>query len=475
MAKPTRSGQSIRTRTLNRRAVFSTGMLFCLCLGFLDLLRSLVSAPHGLSSFPLVLELLAAGILTFLFLYLITWLLIGSSLELLLRLDPLPRAVSVGVFLSAATAVVSLPGIDFSQWSASIFVVAVFLGFCLVASGGAYYLTQAAETKPHSRGVATVIALAGPIVLAETLLFVWFEVFEIFGSASYAVLFCRLAYLAAVGGTLWVAVRFRQRVSAVKVPPYAVLVFLLIPIGIRIFSGLGGFAGVHVAPQERTSERKRVFLITIDTLRADALSCYNRRTASTPHIARLAADGIVFENAVSPASWTLPAMASLMTGLPPSVHRTVGRTARLPGKLMTLAEVMREAGYRTTGVGLSTYLGRPFNILQGFDEYAVFPRSVGNSLGASVLKSLAAERFARLISTSELTDVACRRVAAIREEDVFFWVHYFDPHDPYTPPADYLPRQNPPRSIGNEFSKIEEIRSGHFVPNRQERSWIGEL
>ncbi len=107
-----------------------------------------------------------------------------------------------------------------------------------------------------------------------------------------------------------------------------------------------------------------VLLISIDTLRADELGAYGSRAGNTPHLDRLAADGVTVANAISPAPWTLPALASVMTGLYPRHHGAgaitnrrdpLGRSALADG-VPTLAEGFAAAGYRTLAVVTNPYL-----------------------------------------------------------------------------------------------------------------------
>src|SRR5262245_53726597 len=98
------------------------------------------------------------------------------------------------------------------------------------------------------------------------------------------------------------------------------------------------------------SRRPNVLLITLDTTRADRLGCYGCATALTPALDALAAQGVLFERAFTPAPLTLPSHASMMTGLYPREHGLItnGR-GRLDETIPTLAEALRNAGYDTAG------------------------------------------------------------------------------------------------------------------------------
>lgn len=204
-------------------------------------------------------------------------------------------------------------------------------------------------------------------------------------------------------------------------------------------AGLAGWAGTRFTSQssedetseappaapsrvEPSHERPDVILLTIDTLRADVLGCYGSKLGFTPTIDRLAARGTRFDYALAPSSWTVPSMASLMTGLWPEEHgvnRGVIREQeilgqeRLPQGLPTLAEAFRDQGYMTAGVAANSHLSAPLGFDQGFELF----HNVGFSSSRSVIKWIQRHRAALLN----------------RERPRFIWVHLFDPHHPYTP------------------------------------------
>jgi arylsulfatase A-like enzyme/Flp pilus assembly protein TadD len=165
-----------------------------------------------------------------------------------------------------------------------------------------------------------------------------------------------------------------------------------------------------------------VVLVTLDTTRADRLGCYGDATARTPTIDALAAGGTRFARAVTPSPLTLPAHASLMTGLIPPRHglRDNGLAA-LPSDLPTVAEAFRAAGYATGAVVASAVLDHRFGLDRGFDLY-------DDSLTAELLGEYGyPERDAEAV-----TDAALEWGATLDEDSPYFlWVHYYDPHSPY--------------------------------------------
>jgi arylsulfatase A-like enzyme/Tfp pilus assembly protein PilF len=133
----------------------------------------------------------------------------------------------------------------------------------------------------------------------------------------------------------------------------------------RLLFFLGVFPGlVFAAPPARS-----VVLISVDTLRADHLGCYGYRKADTPHIDRLAREGVVFSQADSPVPMTLPAHTSLLSSTYPSGHGVVENGQQVSSAMVTLATVLQARGYRT-GAFIGGYtLDARFGLNRGFDVY----------------------------------------------------------------------------------------------------------
>ena len=125
-----------------------------------------------------------------------------------------------------------------------------------------------------------------------------------------------------------------------------------------------------------------VVVISLDTLRADHLGSYGYAAPTTPNIDRLAAHGVVFEDAISQSAWTRPSHISMMTGLYPVEHGIVSMSldARLSPSVPTLASVLRSHGYATASFNGGANLAAHFGLDTGFDVY----RSVGKRLGDNV-------------------------------------------------------------------------------------------
>ncbi len=188
-------------------------------------------------------------------------------------------------------------------------------------------------------------------------------------------------------------------------------------------------ASCRQAPRPGAAVRPDVILITIDTWRADRL-----RADIAPTLHGLADSGRWFTNARTVTPLTLPAHTSVMTGMTPPAHGVrVNGHHRFDGRVPTLAATLRAAGYRTGAFVGAYVLDRRFGLARGFDEY---DDRIRRQPGAS--ERLEAERPA-----GEVIDRAVawwRGVARPPTAPVFLWVHLYDPHVPYAPPAEHLAR-----------------------------------
>jgi arylsulfatase A-like enzyme len=174
-----------------------------------------------------------------------------------------------------------------------------------------------------------------------------------------------------------------------------------------------------------------VVVLLVDTLRADRLGCYGAHPSPSPTLDRVAADGLLFVDAVSQSSWTMPSVASLMTGLHPHSHGILGGRAGgdedapndhelLADPIVTWAEEAAQAGVTTVGISANPLVSRATNMTQGFETFVELPWS---AKGMNWATATAVNRtFLRWLERNR----SYRFVA---------YLHYMEPHDPYTPPV----------------------------------------
>jgi arylsulfatase A-like enzyme len=158
-------------------------------------------------------------------------------------------------------------------------------------------------------------------------------------------------------------------------------------------------------------------LVVIDTLRQDHLRAYGYHRETGPVLTRLADEGAVLD-ALTPAPWTKPAMASVFTGLHPLRHQAVGLRDSLPQAARSLAEALRERGYDTLGVTANAFSSGRFGMDQGFRE-SLYLGDAGHSPFASA---------------EEVNAEVLKRLDSLRPP-FFLFVHYLDPHAPYEAPG----------------------------------------
>ncbi len=244
------------------------------------------------------------------------------------------------------------------------------------------------------------------------------------------------------GRALWVS---HARVALVSIC-LALNAWALAEVGWRFTSESRGLL-VSVPPGPRRAPGERnVLLVTLDTVRADRVGAYDPASRLTPAIDRLAAGGVLFEHAFSTSSWTLPALASVMTGLTPS-HHGAGwpegdrdLLARSPlAAVPTLATELRARGYRTAAKVTNPYLSLRYGLGAGFAEHenvtleAEATAALSETLAFRVLRWL----YPPLLISDRgdtVTSRALHWLEAHADEKFLLWVHYIDPHAPYTDP-----------------------------------------
>ncbi len=171
--------------------------------------------------------------------------------------------------------------------------------------------------------------------------------------------------------------------------------------------------------------RPDVLLVTVDTLRADALGCLGYPRDATPNLDRLAEGGVLYTRHYSSSSQTGPAHASLFSGRLPSEHGVVKNGAPVPHGGPWLPEEFQAAGWSTAGVIGAVVLDRRFGYERGFAWFEDRIEGAGPAGRAEALER-PAERVVSLAS---------EWLAQAGPEPAFLWVHVFDPHEPYAPPG----------------------------------------
>ncbi len=171
---------------------------------------------------------------------------------------------------------------------------------------------------------------------------------------------------------------------------------------------------------------KHIVLISMDTTRANALSCYGNQYKTTANIDALAAEGVLFENAIAPVPLTLPSHSTMLTGTIPLYHEVHDNMLyQLDKSHVTLAEILKKKGFSTGAFIGSFILDSQFGLDQGFDDYNDEFEDVQAPIGIN-------ERRA-----GETSRLACEWIDEHYKENMFLFLHFYDPHRKYDPPEPY--------------------------------------
>jgi choline-sulfatase len=221
---------------------------------------------------------------------------------------------------------------------------------------------------------------------------------------------------------------------------------LLLSTSLIIGSAMRGTAWTQVssrAPSQNSAKSSTprnsapdVFLITIDTLRPDHVGCYGYKQVETPGMDALAADGVRFTQAFTHSPITNTSHITILTGLLPSVHGVTDFGIPLSPQHVTAAELLKRHGYKTAAfigaVILDSNTLAP-GLDRGFDFYDNFPKDESNDANGKNKP-----RWGRVERRGmEVVTHAENWFEKHRTGPHFVWVHLYDPHDPYEPPAPF--------------------------------------
>lgn len=159
---------------------------------------------------------------------------------------------------------------------------------------------------------------------------------------------------------------------------------------------------------------ENLLMIIIDTLRADHLGCYGYSRNTSPFIDELSEKGILFENAIVQGTCTSPSIASLYTSLYSIDHGIYRVSTKLPDNLFTLAESYLQNGFVTQSIVANMFVSHKFNYDQGFMDC-----------------------FLETFNNDAVYKHAVKWLEQKREKPFFLYLHFIDPHAPYTPPKEF--------------------------------------
>lgn len=235
-----------------------------------------------------------------------------------------------------------------------------------------------------------------------------------------------------------------------------------------------------------------VLLITIDTLRADQLGSYGHPFVKTPSLDAFAAQGARFTLHLVQEPQTNPSHCSMFTGMYPSSSGVrIHMVDKLPDNLDTLATLFSKAGYATAGLfSWMSFDPQYCNFQRGFQVYKDLTLNKPGILSNPVVQQAAAnyrvaEQYLVVAQTAskvsglnsqiesnskgradQTTDAAIAQIRAFGSKPFFMWLHYFDPHYPYTPPGNYATMYDPTYrgAMNGDITTVDAILAGKLQP-----------
>lgn len=228
----------------------------------------------------------------------------------------------------------------------------------------------------------------------------------------------------------------------------------------RVLLPLAGTLSLALVAGCGRPDAPNILLITMDTTRADHCSVHGYEVDTTPNLSRFAEQGARFDLAYSPTSTTGPTHASIFTGLYPLTHRVLKNGLPLDTEFTTLAELLRDEQYQTAAVLGSFALSARFGYGQGFEFYdEEFSRETSSYALRQWEGHAVPGGFDRRADETTRNAVRWLRESRSPQRPFFLFVHYFDPHDPYSPPESYR-RRSP--LLNRPFASQRELVLAHY-------------
>lgn len=247
------------------------------------------------------------------------------------------------------------------------------------------------------------------------------------------------------------------------------------------------------------SEKPNIIFLVLDTARARSFSPYNNGESNPPFTTQLAEDNILFEEAITPAPWTLPAHVSMFTGLTPSEHQVNSWEDRLSEESDTLASLVSENGYQSIGFSHNMWLSNTFGLTTGFDDFneqwQLFQSDTNLFQTAHHLQGLSSyekvQRIAKdILSNNPATNIANAFYAKFihnrhdhgaqqTNRNIKKWINSeWDQSSPFFLFANYLEphiEYNPPTEFAQKYCQDFTVEEAKNVPQEPVRHMLGNL
>jgi len=214
-------------------------------------------------------------------------------------------------------------------------------------------------------------------------------------------------------------------------------------------------------------------IIVIDALRTDHLQSYGYERETSPYISKFADDSIIFKNAYANAPWTKPSVATIFTGLYPNIHKAINMGEALPKQVITLAEVLKNKGYKTYLINAGNInIEKQYNFTQGFDKNISLkfpfilkfaPQTTLERRKANLYKaSIFTENYREKMKASIFTDKFIKLLSKNNKSPFFAYIHFMDTHTPYNI---------------NKFNSLftKNLHSNYFKPEQIDNPTVRRL
>jgi len=258
-----------------------------------------------------------------------------------------------------------------------------------------------------------------------------------------------LGWCIAVLGAFQIARAVNRHVHT-RLAPWMIAVPAMVALCALSFGRVREFSQRGTLPWP--SNAPNVLIIIVDTLRADHLSPYGYTRDTSPYVNQLAQQGVLFDNAIAPSSWTLPSHASMLTGLYPNVNHVETDKDILSGSWPTLGDAMRSRGYRTAAFSANYFLfSKAHGFIHGFSHFEGYEQTIGGILQEVPLSQFILGKLTQYTTGTPDAFFGVKNAASAEKvnEDVVDWMkkgdrpffvvlNYFDVHEPVLPPEPYL-------------------------------------
>ncbi len=369
-----------------------------------------------------------------------------------------------------------------AQPSFVFFLLAASLGATLALVGGLPFVFLMTITgRPRSTAgrlgglVAVLVAIPPGLFIGRSLYkrIPWGSGDFAFGAAALAGLAVLLIAAGTVARGLFArrADRHARRLAQAALPA----LLLVLPVAFRL--GVPTTPGSPAASPAAGPRPHNILLLTIDTIRADRFGAMGDPGARTPWFDRASRSSRLYADCLAPSPWTLPSLASLLTGSYPGQHRMLAELAGIDGSVPALAEVCSQHGMTTAAFVANPWLAAG-DLERGFDTFDVAERFERiRETSTTFAYRFLMKAFLRALRLDSAHRISSRGIHWLEgaHEPWFLWLHYLDPHLPNWPEPPFDRLFGPPPALIGSSLTARQIRDGDYPGGARGRREIDQL